>query len=1079
MQRRIPVGWAAAVLAAAAWTVSAGELQDIPRGFKLVAQDNCGVKDQQSNLVAGANFAIPESNRPALKLKDERLFTAARGGRVALRYAGVFPGARYVARVFYYNPETNACSQTALAGGQPIAGSTVHLPPGKPVTQVIASPPAAHRRGAILDLAFKREPDGQAMVSAVELWSDRDMLMAGKAGRFIRFQVEAPLPNNKPITISDTRGCFPPQTITNAGLTPWIPLKPAGGVMIISGLAQAKGAILLGYFAPADDQPDLFLRRIAWDEPGAESINFDALLSNVFTLRDEERQNYRLTLEQTKAKLRPLTRPPLLFGNFWGYTEGAPDEYLIKTLRLMGMNCPAVTVIAAQNAKYARLYGGVTQGGVYQAAMRQPYDEEAVRAWQNSNYSNSHETVAVYQLSDEPREFGVNPEDPAANVGFRRWLAERGVTPKLFGQSSMDGVKLLLAPPKPDQATPETRRLYYWSRRYKAWLTPKAFALAAEAIKRSAANPDLQAYVGLSGHNLYLGRRRENVNPMPMDMFDLAAYPGLMPGISDWMSPYNARAGGWDGGQWRFVSHEAVGFSVAFFNAGARRYGADFGKPPVSRSMMHCVGPSLFRAYTMLGNQVKWISYYNYGPRVDHRGNGRVGAWSGIPEAHYAVQQVNNQAAQVDDLLGPGVMLPSRVALLCGRSTDYYGGDMADRTSRRDLFLALSHEYYKPELVTEEQVAEGALDHYSALYVVDRWVAAPAQERIAAWVRQGGLLWTRGGALQFNEFQEKHDFLERELGLKRADGKVDWPGARVRESNADGNPVWLEKELGRGRVHFLVTAPEYAYTYAIWPWRDLTLWYGGNKPELRAQIAAPLHEAKVERPLTVSLPAMMAAPIGTAAGTVIVFYNMNAPDIPSLPDVPRTNIVITLKSPTPPHSVQYVHGSGRDLEDLPHVYANGTVTMTLPKLPDYDDGLLIAVRNQPAPPDTRLADMRRNAEAYLASDDWQTLSAGAWFAGFFPEWGLGPKLAPLLKHENWSVRRSAAESLGRLKFAGAAADLRAALDRERDPHVLADLLGALDLVDHKDAPALAEKLAGHDNPAVSQEAAAILARRGR
>ena len=82
---------------------------------------------------------------------------------------------------------------------------------------------------------------------------------------------------------------------------------------------------------------------------------------------------------------------------------------------------------------------------------------------------------------------------------------------------------------------------------------------------------------------------------MPLDMFQLASdSPAMMPGVSDWMSL----------GSWRWDSHQAVAFSVAMFNAGARRYGQD----PVTFPMMHCVYPSDFRAYTMLANAIEALA---------------------------------------------------------------------------------------------------------------------------------------------------------------------------------------------------------------------------------------------------------------------------------------------------------------------------------------------------------------------------------------------------------------------------------------------------------------------------------------
>jgi hypothetical protein len=105
-------------------------------------------------------------------------------------------------------------------------------------------------------------------------------------------------------------------------------------------------------------------------------------------------------------------------------------------------------------------------------------------------------------------------------------------------------------------------------------------------------------------------------------------------------------------GGWRWDSHQSVAYSVAMYNAGARRYG----EQPLSFPMMHCVWPMEFRALTMLANQCRYISYYNFGP-CQHV---TEGYWSNSPECHVAVHKTNNRAAQVDDILNRATARPSR-----------------------------------------------------------------------------------------------------------------------------------------------------------------------------------------------------------------------------------------------------------------------------------------------------------------------------------------------------------------------------------------------------------------------------------
>src|SRR5262249_9160296 len=131
-----------------------------------------------------------------------------------------------------------------------------------------------------------------------------------------------------------------------------------------------------------------------------------------------------------------------------------------------------------------------------------------------------------------------------------------------------------------------------------------------------------------------------------------------------------------------------------------------------------------------------------------------------------AVHNTTNRAAQVDDILCRARMRSSRVAMLYSISTEYWNAQSAF-ADRRASFMGLSHDYYQPEVITEDQVAAGALAHYDALYVLDPYVRGAAQDKIAAWVKQGGLLWTCADSLQRDEFNEPRDLLAELSGIER------------------------------------------------------------------------------------------------------------------------------------------------------------------------------------------------------------------------------------------------------------------------------------------------------------------------
>jgi hypothetical protein len=201
----------------------------------------------------------------------------------------------------------------------------------------------------------------------------------------------------------------------------------------------------------------------------------------------------------------------------------------------------------------------------------------------------------------------------------------------------------------------------------------------------------------------------------------------------------------------------------------------------------------------------------------------------------------------------------------------------------------------------------------------------------------------------------------------------------------------------------------------------------------------------------------------------MILYNMNP--------TAQTNLTVSLKEPARPYSVQWCGGS-RQLTPLPFDYADGHMIITNLNLPWT--GAMIIVRRKPAPSDDRLTQMRATAEQGLTSPDWQAASAGAWFAGFFPDWRLAPQIMPLLTHEHWAVRRSAAEALGRLGHKPGAAAIRAAIAKETDTHALADELYALAQLEPRAAQKLCKKYREHQDIFVRKEVervAALLADR--
>lgn len=928
---------------------------------------------------------------------------------------------------------------------------------------------------------------------------------AGKLGISGRFLTHVP-----PLFHSQT-GHFTPDGLaaaakpfTKTGYSPWyclqdIPSAPnldATDVTLNLALTAtaadpARGVTQLANYP----QQDSIVGQFDWNEPESLSISmdmdFEKALDKLRNIRDQAREHYDQAMIATSGLIHPLTRGPLYFSHGWGMAQGENFDYMLKTLRLLGMNVASLNDQPGNSREAtANRYGWSLQlsvGLAVQVGLDEAVSKTRVTQHETRLFSSTPPAITsrsvMGQIADETLETVIAP-NARGNEAFRKWAQSQNLTPETFAVDSWDKVVIVPAGAGAIKDA-ASRRMHYWTRRFQAYLNTHWFDFVGTAIQAAAPNKQFKGYVALGGHQLYFP------GAMPQDLFALGSYASYVGGISDWMTQ----------GSWRWDSHQIVAFSMAFFNAGARRYG----QPPINFPMSHTAWPTPFRTYTLLANNAKILSFWTFGPIYASP----EGDWSELPESYRAVNLSANRAAYYDDILPTASMRPSRVALLYSHSNDYWSPGGPAFADKRAVFLALSHEYFQPEMVTEDQVAQGCLKHYDAIYVLDVAVAAKTQEAIAAWVKSGGTLWTCADAMTSNEYFEATDGLEslgihrviaehREAGAERiapgsgvsapggsisavhvkamesaaaanaiaasqpagpaftmlptADGPafrahtIAGPrpasaraeGAKVLGKYQDGSAAWLEITHGKGRVIYL--AHRAGMTYSAKAVR-LPGWEVAWAETGRAPIVQPLLEANVDREMTLSESAIMAHPLSTSDGTVIPIYNMNP--------YPIANLKIRLREPKAPLSVQaFDPAKPGPPVTIPSEYSDGFVMITLPfPLAAEEGAQLVCVRRIAAPADDRLASMKKNTQRLLQSADPGDLSAGAFFAGAFPEWGLEGLLVPLLENERWQVRRQAVESIGRLNYRAAREKIEAMTSTETDSHVLGDCTLALARMD--------------------------------
>ena len=144
-----------------------------------------------------------------------------------------------------------------------------------------------------------------------------------------------------------------------------------------------------------------------------------------------------------------------------------------------------------------------------------------------------------------------------------------------------------------------------------------------------------------------------------------------------------------------------------------------------------------------------------------------------------AIHDTIRDAGAVEKRLYPAMPVRSEVAILLSRAADtwdtedlggaghLYGARFnMNNEERKSLWLALRHAQYPVDLISDQDVAEGRLKGYKALYVVGSEMLAAAAGPLKGWVQEGGTLYGTGGAGLLDEYHQKQTDLYEVYGIK-------------------------------------------------------------------------------------------------------------------------------------------------------------------------------------------------------------------------------------------------------------------------------------------------------------------------
>jgi hypothetical protein len=200
-----------------------------------------------------------------------------------------------------------------------------------------------------------------------------------------------------------------------------------------------------------------------------------------------------------------------------------------------------------------------------------------------------------------------------------------------------------------------------------------------------------------------------------------------------------------------------VAFGYEMIRAAARKNG----QTPGSLVVGHTPGARIF---CHLAQGSRYLLLYLYGPVH------RIGpVWGEHEPTLRDIGETLRIVARCEEDILASKNRPCEAAILVANSSEinipyrYFPSTY----TRMTVYRVLLDSQVPVEVVGEEEVMEDdALKWYKALYVPDPHVAAAAQERIKAWVKEGGVLWGAYAAAAYSEYDERSEVLSEVFGIR-------------------------------------------------------------------------------------------------------------------------------------------------------------------------------------------------------------------------------------------------------------------------------------------------------------------------
>ncbi|MCK4294207.1 MAG: beta-galactosidase trimerization domain-containing protein [Planctomycetes bacterium] len=338
------------------------------------------------------------------------------------------------------------------------------------------------------------------------------------------------------------------------------------------------------------------------------------------------------------------------------------------------------------------------------------------------------------------------------NRRFREYLKGKGFDPLEFvGDEELENARQM---GKDEQwglvkitpSLPEKPKQYYESANYRYELWYEELAGRTKALKEK--HPGKRVLTGA------------NFSP----------HMNVWPDVRQWVGPFRAGAMTmtWTEDWWwqiPEVSPQVYGFLLDALRLAGSYHGA-----PAQFYVMPFTGnsPDNFRRMNALGlaHNVKILNHFHTEAQV-------LTTWDYVsvtdsPRTYQAIYDVIGAAGAVEHRLYPAQPRRARIAIMLPRASDTWdtediGGSghlysakyNVNNEERKAIWLALRHAQYPVDLITDEDIAEGLLKPYKALYIVGSEMVGAAAGPLEKWVADGGVVYATAGGGLLDEYHRE------------------------------------------------------------------------------------------------------------------------------------------------------------------------------------------------------------------------------------------------------------------------------------------------------------------------------------